>query len=467
MLSPAALAIRPRNPSLHAALETYSREALELLDEYLAAGGEVPHVQEDAWERRGDVFVRERRAVPLWPETLRDLRESLAARPSWRAAVQALKDDPTIAPQLDAMIGLGLHRRRVTAPDALETLVARLAGEDIDAAVRYDPDRFARLYLGLEQGFYTPDLPFEAVAPLRNVRLEATPLFLGEDTRLVELSDDEVVAHIRAGQAEVAEGVVVDPPRFAIKVAYHLPKRGPEGPGAAGPAAAQAQAEERVDEVLRALTAFKAGRAARGAVLHRTPHWLLRDAVILGPAPRPPTWGNTYALGRDEAGGFAAFWQVLQSREVRERKSSAVALRRFHDACARRNPEDRLIDLLVTAEALALNVAHDSSDRAEMLHRLALRAGSSLAEHRVRREFDRQVRTAYKVRDAIVHGHAPELPALPSGEPQTLKGFIDGTEDLLRAALQRAIAIAAAPEADHSRLDWVRIAGDQRGLPPA
>lgn len=49
------------------------------------------------------------------------------------------------------------------------------------------------------------------------------------------------------------------------------------------------------------------------------------------------------------------------------------------------------------------------------------------------------------VRDDVVHCHEPRLPALPSGEPQTLRALIGGTEELLRAALQRGITLEAPP----------------------
>lgn len=453
---------KPRNPALRDATAAFAAEALELMDDFLAAGGQAPHAEDDHWARRGDVFVRERRAGPVWAGLVRDLRESLQAMPSFQDAVEELRRDPLVAPQLDRMLGVGLHRRRVQARDVLESLVARLAAGQGDAALRLDPSAFAAAYDALERALHEPDIPFEALAPLRNVRAEG-PLDLAFGLRIAPLRDDEVVQLIRAGQAELADGVVVDPPRFAVRAAYRVPKAA----SAAGPAAAQAEAEERIEDVLRALAAFQPGRVARAAVLHRSDHWFLRDAAFAGPPPRAPPWGGTYALGAAEARAFAAFWAVVESPAVRRRKSLGVALRRFHDAGLRRRPEDRLIDLLVVAEALALNVPHDSSDRAEMLHRLALRAGSGLALHRARREVDRHVRAAYRVRDDIVHGSPPRLPPAADGAQATLDGFIDGTEAMMRGALQRGIALAADPSGDHAAApDWPALVAKAAGLGP-
>lgn len=452
---------RVRNPPLRDAVGVYAAQALELLDEYVAAGGAAPHVEEDSWVRKGAVFARERRAVPVWPALVRDLRDSLGKRAAHREALAALKADPVIAPQLDSMVGVGLHRRRIAAQDVLEGLVVRLA-DDLGDGLRLDQVTFARAYASIEEAFHSADIPFEAVAPLRHFRTEAAPVFLSEEVRIDELGDAEVVEFIRAGQVEVVEGVALDPPRYAVKVAYRVPKVLPEGPVASGPAAAQAEAEDRVQEVLRAMAVFRGGRLGRGAALHRSPQWFLRGVVQVGPAPRPAPWGASYALSKQEAHQLPRFWSVLQSAPVRQRKSLAVAMRRFHAACLRSHAEDRLIDLLVCAEALSLNVAADSSDRAEMLHRLALRAGSSLGEHRARREFDRAIRSAYLVRDDVVHGSAPRLPPMPDGSLPTLPGYIDGTEALLREALQRAVALAAQPGEDHAKPDWERIAAAVR-----
>jgi hypothetical protein len=457
---------RVRNPALRDAMEAWAEDALGLLDEFLAAGGEAPHVEEDAWVRQGDVFQRERRSVPRWDALARGLRDSLLPRPAAKDALAALRADPVVAPQLDQFIGVGLHRRRIGPTDVLESLVVRLAqGQGEGGSVRFEGPAFAAAYQHLEDALYRPDLTFEAVAPLRNARLDATPVFLAEDLRLDALSDAEVAELLKHGQAEAAEGVAMAPPRFAVKATYHFPKQLPAD-NAGLPGGLQREAEERVSAVLRAMTVFKAGNVARGAVVHRTHHWFLRDQVIVGAAPRAPPWGSTYTLSRTEAPALARFWAVLQHPRVRQRRSLEVAMRRFRDACGRSRPEDRLIDLLVCAEALSLNVANDSSDRAEMLHRLALRAGSGMAERAQRREFDRAIRAAYLVRDDVVHGHEPRLPPSPDGSPQELEAFIERTEALLRGAMQRAVAIAALGEVPEA-LDWERIAARLARTPPS
>jgi hypothetical protein len=456
----------PRNPTLRDATHHAAREALELVDEYLSAGGEAHEAERDQWVRRGDVFVRERLASPVWEAVLHDLRPTMQQRGSTKALLAALRADPVIAPQLDTMVGIGLHQRRIQAFDILEGLVRHLASS-ARAELRFDEAEFQRAYEDMESSFYSASVPVQAVAPLRGFRSDEPRVFLGSALEIAPLLDEEVVDCIRAGALAPSLDGTVQPPRFAVRALYQSPKVVGDAPRASEADAPARAAEERVDEVLRALAAFQPGRVGRAAVVHRSPMWFLRGALRTGPAPPPLAWGRAYHLAKAEAAAFPHFWAALQSPGVRARSSLGVALRRFQAACAQARAEDRLIDLLVCADALALNVAHDSSDPREMRFRLALRSGFAMAHDRARREFDRHIRRAYVVRDAVVHGSPPPLPANPDGSAPSLDAFLDTTEGLLRDALQRAVALAAVPDLEPTQaLDW-RAVAQRVALPPA
>jgi hypothetical protein len=118
-----------------------------------------------------------------------------------------------------------------------------------------------------------------------------------------------------------------------------------------------------------------------------------------------------------------------------------IALRRFQQAQLRGSDEDKLIDLMIAAEALFLN---DGTD--ELSYRLATRAALFLAGSRDKRvRVFQSLRTAYRVRSAVVHGTRVSR--------QDVSGSVKDVEILLRAALQRALLFIAANRT-HALAKW-------------
>ena len=74
---------------------------------------------------------------------------------------------------------------------------------------------------------------------------------------------------------------------------------------------------------------------------------------------------------------FKEFWETLQIDGVRKRNFLLIAIRRFGYAHERYRSEDRIIDLLIAAEALFLS---DNTYTGEIKYRLAQRTAFFLAE---------------------------------------------------------------------------------------
>jgi hypothetical protein len=437
-MSAAQAEVGLRNPALRGALAAHAQGALGLLDDYAGAGGGVPDVEEDVWVRHGPAFLRERRSQPRWRDALPAVRQSLQALPTHGPCLAALGRDPIIAGQLGTAVAFGLVARRWRAEDLVEEFVARLA--EAQRGFVFHEAGFASAYAALERSLYDTHVTVEAVAPLPGFRSAVDRIILAEDLRVETLTDEDVRDALRAGALSSQEGLLLDPPRFGAKAVVRVPKLVTAPLNGDAPVPPLQAANNRIEEAMRALAAFRDGRARRAGTIVRSPHWLLREAVASLPGDVGAKGGRAYTLTAEDAVALPRFWAALQNPSVRARASLSVAFRRFHEAGVRPRPEDRLIDLLIVAEALALNVPFDSSDPREMAYRLALRTGSSLAEHRARREFDRHIRLAYLVRNDVVNGAPPRLP-----DNVSLEAFLGTTEDLLRQALHRAVALAGAP----------------------
>jgi hypothetical protein len=188
--------------------------------------------------------------------------------------------------------------------------------------------------------------------------------------------------------------------------------------------------------------------------IHRPINWLLEFTKGGGGGYSPYHWFGNYFLTDLETEKFQAFLKTLVTSEVKSREFLDVAIRRFDFAYERFRPHDKIIDLMVAAEALFLSDLKDYEYRGELSFRLALRAGffigSSPSE---RREIYDLFREAYRVRSAIVHGGEPELPKGSS----SLDEFVNRISNSLRTALHKAILLAGRSDTPKFLVDWANL----------
>jgi hypothetical protein len=143
----------------------------------------------------------------------------------------------------------------------------------------------------------------------------------------------------------------------------------------------------------------------------------------------------------------------LQSSGVKRDKALGNALRRFSYAGERtRRADDRLVDLMIVAEALFLSESGDPESRGELQYRLALRAAFFLTKiaGSQRRYIFELVKRAYKARSSLVHGDTVDTVKLPNGKEIRLEEFADAMEDLMRSAVKKRVAIAT----EGRKMDW-------------
>ena len=134
----------------------------------------------------------------------------------------------------------------------------------------------------------------------------------------------------------------------------------------------------------------------------------------------------------------------------------SVSVRRFSQSNERGNIEDRIIDLMISAEALFLSSG--GSVQGELKYRLAHRAamliGESIGDHRYVFEF---MQKAYDVRSSIVHGSTPKLPKKIDGEKDTLDEFCTDIEMYLRVSTKKVIQLVSSTDTKKKEIDWKSI----------
>jgi hypothetical protein len=156
---------------------------------------------------------------------------------------------------------------------------------------------------------------------------------------------------------------------------------------------------------------------------------------------------------------FKQFWDRLQSEGVRKRKFLDVAVRRYSYAHERHRLEDKIVDLLVAADALFLSDYNKADPYiGEIRFRMSLRAALFLDSNgEARKRIFRQMRAAYDLRSSIVHGGDTgkvKLPPRPDGSSTPVEVFVWTIQEYMRVTLQKAIGLALLPETPAALVDW-------------
>lgn len=191
-----------------------------------------------------------------------------------------------------------------------------------------------------------------------------------------------------------------------------------------------------VDDVLSALRLFKHSQVRTAGLASWTDSWWLKGGTsyrVLGQWP----YSGKFELSESEVPDFLELWCLLEKGAGR----FGFSIHRFNLAFDRRLLADRIVDLVIAAEALFL-ADLDEKYRGELRFRFALRAAKFI-EHPNYGEHDifRVMGQAYDARSAIVHGGSPKRTRLPDNPAAKLPTFIEAIEELVRRALRKALSM--------------------------
>jgi hypothetical protein len=126
---------------------------------------------------------------------------------------------------------------------------------------------------------------------------------------------------------------------------------------------------------------------------------------------------------------------------VQNEGSLQTALRRLGYSWDRSLAQDRIIDLMIAAEAWFVAVGHD-----ELRYRLALNGAYWMRDTRPKHRTFTFLRHAYDVRSSIVHGSAPYARDMVAETKEQLdeEAFVEALRSFMRDSLRLAVERVAA-----------------------
>src|SRR5439155_17879679 len=144
------------------------------------------------WRRDDDSRFRPHRR--RYPEALRSILDSAERGETTIAgfadAIQVLKDDHRVAPQMDRLFGTATRATHVDAGGVLRSVIFALVADD--GTVSYSDDAFNTRWDEISRALLASDLTRNTVAPIPGLASDSFPIVLDENLVLDELTDDEV-----------------------------------------------------------------------------------------------------------------------------------------------------------------------------------------------------------------------------------------------------------------------------------
>jgi len=398
------------------------------------------------------MWLREQLRMTPKQKCVLDNLESLKQLPEYSHLLKVIESDILLSKQIGRNVGTALMYGFVPADDVVRRLI--LTATEDGSTLVFSSDTFESQYRTLENACYSDTIPVTTVVPLYGLAAPNEPIHLTTEAEIDALSDEETG---RCLDANILPRVFPDTPFVSVEAnlkCLRIRAEMKKMVDMSGDDRAQYRPEarafrekvhDRVDEVLRVLRIFKRGSVSPATFLHHSPHFFLHGRYAwTHSAVRPDVWPQErLQLSISEISEFTQFCKAAE--RAKTKKFLDNALRRFGYAGDRHRADDKLVDLMISAESLFLSDSGEPKERGEMRYRLAQRAAVFI-DHPTytRKQLQKYFRGAYDARSSIVHGETPKDLHAPEGESLTLPQFTEATEQLMRAALKKAVSIINA-----------------------
>jgi len=192
-------------------------------------------------------------------------------------------------------------------------------------------------------------------------------------------------------------------------------------------------------KVITALRIFKKGGIGFTRIYDKPDHWM--SPFGFGSAARHEHLrylGGNYELNNSEIPNFLNFWKDFASLDQKKYRFLDIATERFYLSQERiRQPEDKLIDIMIGLEALYLR------DNKELSYKLSTRAAFMLEKNPgKRKKIFALVKKAYGIRSDIVHGSKLKKEISVDGTKMNIYQLADESEEVLRSSIHLFINLS-------------------------
>lgn len=449
------LDISIKNEKLYDTLSSLTKVVLDILSR--RDQDDLVVTTESVWEKqKDDSYVKHQIKRPFWSIMLHKANDEITKTNEYLDFIKVVSADEIISPQLDTLVGTCFGSHRLEADNiAMWPAFEFLTDQGID---EFDISNFNSVYSKIESALYSKEIDFENITPLCGFEMDDSEISLTENISIVKLSEKEILEFfrlgIKLGSSMGDFDLVHSVHQYAIKTSYKLPKIiGKQDLSIRDIEQNEFFNNKNERAVIDALRIYKEGKLYPITTTRRGKSILSTGVSFSFETPVKHFMKNKYSLLKNEIDEFKSFWSVISKAELPEKNFISVGIRRFSQSNERDNIEDRIIDIMISAEAIFLSSG--GSFQGELKYRLSHRAAMFIETDVERQKYVFDfMQKAYDVRSSIVHGSNPKLPKKMDGSTYTLEEFCEDIERYLRVSIKKAISKAAAVNDKSNAIDW-------------
>lgn len=362
-----------QNEKLYESLSALTKKSLEIITKSIEK--DLVVITESTWvKQNSDTYVRQDIKRPLWGMILHKAKSEISKTEEFNVVSEVVKSDIIISSQLNILVGTCMERSRLELDNIVFKPMSRFLTDT--EIIGFDDSIFKAEYLKIENSLYSNKIELERITPLCGFFTDTNEILLNDNLAIVKLSESEIIDLLKLGIKigdSFGPGNIIRIHQFAIKLTYSLPKivRDNDIKGSIEAYNPYIKGDQE-QKILNALRIFKEGKVYSLGTVTKSKNIFSLGVSYNYVTPSKSFMKNKFQLIENEKDNFFEFWEVYRKTDIPEKHFLSVAIRRFSQSNERESIEDKIIDFLISAEALFLSSG--GSFQGELKYRLSHRA---------------------------------------------------------------------------------------------
>lgn len=305
-------------------------------------------------------------------------------------------------------------------------------------SLTFNEEIFNDVYSEFERYFYIKVEKYNVTSPLENFSCETENIHLGKGLRIRQISDMEKIGYLRLmegswGFPTSFRGLIILNIKSVLEKTYLHRKETPID---------TSSCRESFEDVVTALRLFKSGSVDFNVLCTASVSWQPHLGTSYSSQGRYTSpLGPKYTIVKSEVKPFKRVWKRYKKyrterAKLKSNKYLEIALRRFNLGIEEADFENKMIDYLISLEALYL------PERQELTYKLSNRVATLLGkEEKETEEIRKIVAKAYDLRSDVVHGKDVR-PIKIEGKTIQPTDFASRVEEYVRKSIRSFIALS-------------------------
>lgn len=449
--------LKTRNVELYDALKLFALEALTVIEAAITKGAVIPTLSEFEWVQNGeeDSFSRQQANKAEYFIFIYKMQDSIIELDSFKAAEAQFLTDAIWGSQVNKLIGNIMGRRRLELHQLLLGIPAYTLrkSDSVEFSERYFNEQVGKF----ESFFMTQIFEHKRITPVYGLSI-TTNFMLTETISIEPLTNEDVIEFLDLGlissqfSSSSFGDFIHQVPRTAIISRFSLPKVVGEDNLDADVMTTLNDTTNSIylneTKVIDLLTLILNVAVTPAASIMKcvdsmigTRQLQAYNAINAWTLPK-------VALEENAQNMLLTLWPMLGENSPKSRHFLTIAVRRYSLAISRQALDDKLIDLMICAEALFLR-----TDQNELSFQLAYKAALLLGENSEhKKEIFEFMKSTYNIRSKVVHG--AKSFTQNQKDSQHLSETTTKLAELLRNALLKMLNLALNPQASKELVDW-------------